>query len=360
MDHQVPNLTENVTTRIPSTRDIVPAPEQLVINGKVNWGTFATALSKVNLLDSRNPLGYWVPAFFKKKRLKEWQAFQIDSDAFFILGAVYQTGLVAINIISVWDKAENTLKTWQSYAKASSLVMADNLLESVNSLKTKDSQIEIHNQLGKGICEIKGQFKATQTTPEVIEFNWQLESCSEPSVVSMPLGSNRGLYTHKEVFKAMGQIKVGSRVYECQPNDYAIIDDHKGFYPYHLHYDWVTGIQHMEKGEFLAFNLTKNQAVFPEHYNENWLWVNGKRLPLPTVSFQHESDKVWRITDEQGYVDLTMQIDQNLHMNQNFIVASVNYRAVYGAFNGIIKDQAGNSYRFENACGMGEDKTYRI
>lgn len=354
------NETQTSATIFPKTREAIPTPNRLVTNGQVAWGTFETALPDINLLESKEPLILPAPKFFLKFRLKEWQAFQIDSKDFFVLGAIYQTGLCAFNIISLWDKSANTLTSWQDYVPAHKLTMATTLLNSINRLKTSKSEMCIKNNLSEGRCHLEGAFKPTKNSESPISFDFKLTSCSEPSVMSMPLGYNRGLYTHKELFEVSGGLKIKDKVYRCTSGDLAIIDDHKGFYPYRLHYDWVTGFQRAEDGSTIAFNLTKNQVIRPEAYNENWLWVNGKRLALPPVTIIHISESVWHIKDAYGYVDLKMQIEQNMHIKQQFIVASVNYRAVYGKFNGVLKDAAGKVYELKEVFGMGEDKNYRI
>ncbi len=352
--------TQDLTKIFPKTREAIPAPKKLVTDGQVAWGTFEKALPEINLLDSKDPLSFPVPTFLLKYRLKEWQAFQIDSKKFFVLGAIYQTGLCAFNIISLWDKTANTLSTWQDYAPAYKLTMAKTLLNSSNSLKTGKSEIHIANRLSDGKCNLSGEFKASKGSDLQVSFNFKLKSCSEPSVVSMPLGYNRGLYTHKELFEVSGGLKTKDKVYRCASGDLAIIDDHKGFYPYNLHYDWVTGFQRATNGNTIAFNLTKNQVTRPEAYNENWVWVNGKRHALPPVTILHTSQAVWHIKDAYGFVNLEMKIEQNMQIKQQFIIAAVNYRAVYGKFSGTLKDSTGMVHELKDVYGMGEDKNYRI
>lgn len=336
------------------------SPPELVVNGKIKWGTFDTALPKINLLDSTRPLGKMFPSGLNPMRLKEWQAFQIDSEEIYVLGALYQTGICAFNIVSIWNKKEKTLTTRQSFAAASQLEMADQLLDSCNQLLTKNSGLQIHNQLKDGLCSIKGFFNATKANQVPLHFEWTLSSCSDPSVVSMPLGANRGLYTHKQLFRTVGTLQLGEKKYAFHEGDLAIIDDHKGFYPYYMHYDWVTGVEALENGDYLAFNLTKNQVLSPLHYNENLLWVNGSRHPLPPVVFTHLEDGRWQIKDTFGYVNLVLEPQQHLRMKQFLLLANVDYHGVFGYISGTIKDQNGFEHKITHATGMGEDKTYRL
>ena len=69
----------------PYTRDVFPAPKQLVSNGKFAFGTFNSAFEVVNPLDARSPLGLPLPRWVKHLRLKEWQAVQLGNADWFML-----------------------------------------------------------------------------------------------------------------------------------------------------------------------------------------------------------------------------------------------------------------------------------
>ena len=61
-----------------------PAPHEAFADGEYRWGTFDGPIANVNLLDRWSG-----PARrFHGSRLKEWQAFQLVNDRYFVLGAV--------------------------------------------------------------------------------------------------------------------------------------------------------------------------------------------------------------------------------------------------------------------------------
>ncbi len=336
-----------------------------VVQGKVQFGTFDQPLTTVNLIESYEPFGWHTPLWFNRLRLKEWEAFQIISDRFFILGAIYQTHLTAFNLITVWDLEKKTLQKWQSFGNPFQLKMADQLNNSANIFKAGNFDLNISNQLEKGYCKIRGSKGDPKSdNPDRLKKAMSLyaewNSCSNPSVVLMPLGKNKGLYTHKEVFAVKGQLQIGSEYYDLGTDAYGILDDHKGFYPYKMHYDWVTGFEKIGVEDWLCFNLTKNQALDPERHNENRLWVNGKQHRLPTVEFTHLENGDWRILDARGLVDLTFTPQQHMNIHKQWIVFQVDYHAPFGYFTGRITDPDGNIYQVKQATGMGEDKSYRL
>ena len=139
--------------------------------------------------------------------------------------------------------------------------------------------------------------------------------------MSIPFGPNKPLYSEKDFFKATGYIAVNGEKFVTNENSVSIIDDHKGYYPYLAHYDWLTTMgkcnvdgemkyfafnltrnQSIDQDAYFAFNLTRNQSIDQDAYNENLIWVDGESYPLPPVVFERESRKAktWRIHDEPG------------------------------------------------------------
>jgi len=142
---------------------------------------------------------------------------------------------------------------------------------------------------------------------------------------------------------------------------FAIIDDHKGFYPYALKYDWVTAAGYDEKGRLAGFNLTDNQAIDPEQYNENCMWVDGGLDLLPPVKFERPQgvEGEWLIRDRYGMVDLSFKPVSMGRIDLNMLVLKVDYYGPFGYVSGTIKDSSGNARDFDRYFGMGEQKYVR-
>ena len=64
---------------------------------------------------------------------------------------------------------------------------------------------------------------------------------------------------------------------------------------------------------FIAVNLTRNQSVDPERYNENLIWLEGRSSPLPPVKFSKSvksaacgGKSVWTVRDEHDMCALSV------------------------------------------------------
>ena len=192
-----------------------------------------------------------------------------------------------------------------------------------------------------------------------------VERLSPPSNVSIPFGPNKPLYSEKDFFKATGYIVVNGEKFVTNENSVSIIDDHKGYYPYLAHYDWLTTMGRCDidgEKKYFAFNLTRNQSIDQDAYNENLIWVEGESFPLPPVVFERESRKAktWRIHDEHGCVDIRFEITDTFFMPMHFLVVDVYYALPFGKIYGYVKDTNGKKYVVDGMLGIGEDKSTRM
>jgi hypothetical protein len=185
-----------------------------------------------------------------------------------------------------------------------------------------------------------------------------LKSISMPSVVVMPLGENKPLYIHKELFKAMGTVIIGDQTFELDEHAICAIDDHKGYYPYHMEYDWIAGFKNGEEGP-TAFNIVDNQVINPDDYNENFIWIKGEMHPLPPVKVTKKTHTLWFAQDKHGAVDLQFEIEDDFTKKVNLPFFKADYRAPYGVINGTMMDLEGKKHSLEGTFGIGEDLDYK-
>lgn len=344
-------------TYISKIRRPVEPPRKIVNEGKVTFGTFSEPLKEINLLDCEKPCGKWLPDFLKSFRLKQWFAYLVDFDGGFILSAVYDTGLMMFNVVSFFDKTTRQTQTNMIFTSKKKNVFAHSLINSRIHLNAGGFGQEITNHFEDGKCMIKASCPASKK-----HFNYQaelsLESISTPSVVVMPLGPNKPLYIHKELFQAHGTISIGKQTFILNENATCIIDDHKGFYPYHMTYDWISGIK-TDKNGTISFNIVDNQVIRPDDYNENFVWINGEPHPLPPVKVIKQSQNLWLAHDQHGAVDIRFDIEDHFVKRINLPFFKANYRAPFGKISGILKDLKGQEHPLEGTFGIGEDLDYR-
>jgi len=340
------------------SRRVINSKNSLVENGVYTWGTFNTAFKNVNPLDAHRPFGFPLPRFIKNFRLKEWQAFQAGNKDWFIFGAVYNAKITAVNILSVYHRKTGILHHYQKLTGTSSLSIASGLFDSRSSYESKDLSLVFENQLEKGIIGISG-FGKGMDLPQ-LEIALKCFHNTEPIVISQPFGKNRGLYSHKALMSIDGVLKIENQVVEFDQNEsFCIMDDHKGYYPYSVKYDWVTAAGFKENGVLCGFNLTDNQVRNHEQYNENCLWYDGKMYPLPPIKIIRNNE-YWEVKDCHGWVNLKFFPKTDNRIRQNFLIVKSDYEGPYGEFEGVISIPEKISVDFTSFFGMGEKKRYRM
>lgn len=347
---------------ISEKRRPVETPKHIVERGQAHFGTYSEPFEDLNLLDCEQPCGFLFPHFLNKTRLTQWEAFEVNMKEGALVTAVYNTGLAGFSIMVWFDKRKNKIISWRNIVPAFKAKVAPQLIDGVSSLKTKNSDYAIVNDLKNGKAHAKGFAKNKAGT---FEIDMSVERLAPISNVSIPFGKNKPLYSEKDFFKATGYVIIDGEKLVTDDSSVSIIDDHKGYYPYRAHYDWLTTMgKCVIDGEkkFFAFNLTRNQSTNQDDYNENLLWLEGYSSPLPPVTFRHDekNSNIWYIKDEHGCVDIRYEIDQTFYMPMHFVMIDVYYALPFGKIYGFVKDVNGRKYVVDGMTGIGEDKTTRM
>ena len=246
---------------ISEKRRPVPTPDCIVENGQAHFGTFDKPFKKLNLIECEKPCGKLMPDFMKKGRLTEWEAFEVHLDEGALVSAVYNTGPFGFSIFIWFDKRSGKIYKWRNIVPVKKAKVASQLVDDYCELKVKKSEYVIKNDLMNGKASAKGW---TEGRSGRFEIDMSVERLSPPSNVSIPFGPNKPLYSEKDFFKATGYIVVNGEKFVTNENSVSIIDDHKGYYPYLAHYDWLTTMGRCDidgEKKYFAFNLTRNQRA---------------------------------------------------------------------------------------------------
>ena len=331
------------------------APDTIVTDGKSAFGAFDGPIKNLNIIDAKKPISPFFPGFAKNLRIREWEAYEICFDEGFVCGAIYDLGMAVSNVLMFYDRATKKVTANQTFSAPRKCVN-NSLINSTNHLKTGAFETSINNQFQDGKVFIKADYSPKSNKKIPMKVDAIFTSCAVPSITVMPFGENRPVYTQKEYFRAEGKIKIGGREFTMNENSVGIIDDHKGYYPLRMHYDWLTGMG-VSEGRPLGFNLCKNQTLNPEKYSENLMWLNGELHLLPPVDFEHLEDGNWRVFDRFGAVDILFEIDDFYKLDKGFGIHSTKYAAPFGVIKGFAKDLSGNKIVLDGLTGMGEDIT---
>ncbi len=332
--------------------------KRLVDNGKIKFGIFTEAIENVNLIDARINDRLNLPKWIKNLRLKEFQAFMFGDESYFVVVALFNAKLSAFAQIRIFDKTSKAHYIYETTVLPYHLNIPNNILNSNNSFKNSDLTIDIANNLSDNKIGIKLNALGKNELPK-IEADIRAYTINTDSlVVSLPFGNKKGMYAHKFISPMKGFIKINEYVHEFKEKTFFICDDHKGYYPYVMEWDWITAAFHNESG-LIGLNLTKNQTTDPENLNENAIWINGQMSKLPSVEFSRTQES-WTISDKQGRIDLKFipSYPKNVRINYGPFGAS-NYEGPFGYLSGKIILEQDIEIIINNEFAFGEKQYLR-
>ncbi len=372
---------------IDEKRRAVPTPKSMVDeNGRCAFGTFDKEFESMELLKLKKPTK--APDFLKRLKLTLWQATEVHLKNGVLLAVVCDMGIFGKTMNVFYDKRTKKVYCWDTNLKSKDTVIAPNLINgAVAEARTPVSFVKYVNNFQDGKCSLSGKHdgkclitagRKDKTAVESIkenygtasiEYSFELERLSKSCVVSIPFpySDNRPLYSQKDFFKVTGRLVINGEEMLTDDESVAVVDDHRGYYPRKAHYDWVTTMGKCEvdgEKKWLAFNLTRNQSIDQEKYNENLIFFEGKTSILPPVKFERSIESAdfkdyseWTIRDEHDMVNLKFKVYGINPMIMHAVVVNIDYYITFGVLEGYLRDEDGKKYVLDGMLGMGEDKT---
>ncbi len=347
-----------------------PAPHEAFADGEYRWGTFDGPIANANLLDRWSG-----PARrFHGSRLKEWQAFQLVNDRYFVLGAVYDAKLLGLVQIVVVDSTTGEARRWEHRVPSPRLSVARGLDATVSTGRGGSLRVTVRNDVADGRLAIVAEDRGGKGVApmELVATGRFGRDDAAHLVICHPFPDGTPLYSHKCAMPVTGTLRLGAVGDDAETgstiirfdeaSSVLILDDHKGHYPSPMAYDWVTGARRDPDGRLLAFNLTDNQVRDPDTFNECALWIDTALHRLPPVRFERPGGvhQPWRVRDAEGRVDVTFEptVRNEQHIGPRSALAD--YYGPFGWCSGTIVDNDGAPVSVDECFGMGEQKFIRL
>ena len=331
--------------------------EALVDKGQFNFGTYPGAIRNLNFLDAKSPYDIPLPSVLLGTRLKEWQALQLGNEDYFIMVVLYNAKTLALIQCKVFDKRNQQKYIYEKILPPWDVSVPATLFNCHASYESTDFNVKMHNDIESGRIEVSVNIQNQKDLPN-LHARWEgfHDAKVSPIVASLPFAKNRGMYSHKCLMPMQGKMNYDKeQVIFNRADSFMIIDHHKGFYPFEMKYDWVTGVRWVD-GHLVGFNLTDNQALDPEKYNENCFWYDGDVFLLPAIKITRPNGIMadWFIKDKFGMVDLVFHPKVDGIVDIDLFLLKSDYRGPYGYFEGTLKSEDNTAVNVADFFGMGE------
>lgn len=357
----------SVTDHLRTVANRDAAPPALVQDGHYRFGTYDAPIRRINALDvvRRRGVRGQLQRLGRGLRMKEWQAFQLGNDEWFVLGAVYDAKFVALLQVIAVHKESGRIHRWEKKIPSMMLSVARGLDGTRSHGRTGDFSVSLGNEVSLGRLTVDASHPGGGDLP-ALELHGIGRCGPEYAahlVICHPFPDGRALYSDKCMMPFYGSLRIGDQDITLDPaTSFMILDDHHGEYPSPLQYDWVTGARRSTDGQLAGFNLTANQVRDPEIYNENAIWIDNTVHRLPAVRFGRPDGvhSTWHIYDRHGLVDVhfTPTVRSEMHVGPRKVLAE--YYAPYGRFEGRLSAADGASLDVDQFFGVGEQKLIRL
>ncbi len=333
-----------------------PAPARLVDAHRQHLGRFSSPPSRVNLIDASY---LHLPRPLRKLRLKEWEAVQLGGPGVFVCLALFDAKLMSLMQAKIYDRERGLKSIHEWKLRPGAFEVADQLLDSTTRYADKRGSLEFRNELAAGRITVTLDLHAVEDLPRVAGTVVLHTDRGASHVASLPFAGEVGMYSHKGMFPVDGELVVGARTFALEASDsLGLLDDHKGFYPYVMRWDWVTSAAYVG-GQACGFNLTRNQCRDPDTFNENCAWRGDRLGTLPAVEFtrehEHTANERWRIRDREGRVAVTFHPTVQGDVSVNAVIVHSRYRGPFGLFEGQLEPEGLSPIKLDGWFGMGED-----
>lgn len=343
-------------------RPFPPPPPLAVKEGEYELGRFSAPFPRANLLEVARPYGYRLPLFLKRLRLKEWQALQFGDQRWYFFTALYDARLFSLALFHAWDREKKRHLWFERVMPGSRYRFGESLEASRVACAGRRRSLSIEVAWGEGRVDLNVARLARQGA-----FGGRFRFSCGPKVaaansVCLPLGMNRAMCSTKVLMPVEGEFEVeGERFVLAGPAAMGVLDDHKGYYPYRMRYDWVSGFGLDARGRRAGFNLTDNQVKDQARYNENCVWIGNKAWALPPVRVTRATGPTgdWVIQDTEGLVDLVFTPEVPHDIRFRLGVVEADYHGPFGSFKGFVKNGEGEKLEAERLYGAGEQKYMR-
>lgn len=340
-------------------------PSALVEDGRYRFGTYDGPITTINPLDAAGP-GRAAPLRRRLRNLglKEWEAFQLGDDDWFVLGAVYDAKVLGLLQVLVIDKQRATITRWETKLPSPRLDVARGLSGTRSHGHAGGFSITIGNELADGRLTVDATHPGRDGLAplELLGTGRCGPDDAGHLVIVHPFDDDAALYSHKVMMPFDGSLRIGlDEVGFGADRGFLILDDHHGDYPRPMQYDWLTGAWRAADGRVEGFNLTDNQVRDPDVNNENAIWLGDEvhRLPAITIDRPDGPWGRWHAHDRSGAVDVrfTPTVRSAMHVGPRRMLAE--YYAPYGWLEGTIEAEAA-LLRVDGMFGVGEQKRISV
>lgn len=318
-------------------------------NGLIDFGLYDATIDEVNYEDYRleTPMGVPVPRALRKRLAKQFHFIGIIGPELVIGLAVVDLKYICNAFLYAYERGSGRMTEQRKLGPGGARARID---------AQPDTGKSTFDLPGLSITVEAGKIRAHS---ERVELDVDLElSDANPLRICTRAGYRGWAYTQKTTpVPLSGYLKIDGKRFELSSPEYMGLTDWTcGFMRRETFWAWASTATSLSDGRALGLNLSC--GVNETSYTENAFWVGGVRTKVDTVDFVFDRDdlmKPWRISSQDGKVDLAFHPDSKRGERLTAVLLSSRFTQLIGTFDGCLTGDDGERIEIEGCPGFTED-----
>ena len=297
-----------------------------------------------------------------KMRIKEWDYYYVGNEDCGIALTIADNSYMGLGSVSILDFKKKTFitKSVMTLFPMGKTNLPPTSVEWDVSFDTKKLKIVFENN---GISrKLKCTFKKFKNG---LDLNCDIELFEEPNdsmVIATPFKKKKHFYYNQKIncMRAQGSATIGGKRYAFLPkNSFGVLDWGRGVWTYKNTWYWAS-LSGESLGKKIGFNLGYGFGDTSKA-TENMIFYDGKAYKVDEVTFDIPKDEKgkddflspWKITSNDGKVDLTFEPIINRKDHTNVLVIKSLQDQVFGKYSGTLKID-NKELKIDNITGFAE------
>ncbi|MBQ9908168.1 MAG: DUF2804 family protein [Treponema sp.] len=353
-------------------RKIQEAPEKIVRNGKIEFGTFDGLLPKLDIRGVRAPFaGTPLPAVITNFRIQSSLVFMFNIGSYIGTIDFFDHKIFGFADVVFWNKESRRKLAYRSFMGPRRRFIPHSMKSGFCASFNKKRYIRISWDHQRDRLSVIFNLKGDNSRPSTQgAFLAQYSNPLMKEIMNVvPAPSKRRCsatyVTNPQIHGSLNLDKTKLSTEESQEDfdGSALLSVNRTYYNFLTTSEFVmaTGISNGKKFSFQIFTTQEN-AVDSDNINSNVLFADGECTPLPPVTITHPFglSKKWVIQDFENMVDLTFTPASDIRRDISFLVTKSHLRTIFGTFEGVIKTKNGEDIVLHNFEGIAKNQLLRL
>lgn len=351
------------------SREVKPAPENLIQDGKPVFGTFNSLPKKLNIKGITTPYsGIPLPPALSRLKIRARAVYTFSLSDYIGTVDFFDGKTFNMAEFSFWNWTRGTKYVYRTFLGVRKKLVPTKLEHAQCLSPSPARYIRLSWNHPADRLSLKINVFGLKHRPEIeLALSGRFNDSLGNEIVSVKPAPTmrRCSASYFASTKVSGHFKMsGVENRSLESADGAgLLFVNRAYYKFITFGESICAVGRIAQKQItLRLSTTNLDAVNTEKYNDNVLFTEGHFTPLPPVRITHPFgiQKNWTIQDYESMVDLEFTPQSCVSRKANFILVNANYDTVFGFLNGTLLDSDGNKIQLKDFPAVAKRNRIRL